>query len=245
MRLDLPMPVVAKIPTWLARARPGNADREVDDGLAAAQPPDGKVAHPAGQEGEVLGLGATTRENWVGRLLGLRNTVRCPPGASGGARYPRQRQLGHPVGAPGLLVERVGTGLAPFVVGQQRARHPLGPARLPVLGAVGDVDDPEQVAPVGGLVHADQQLAEEQVLVGCGPERGFEDVLAEQPSPDLGRVAFGGRHERSISRWRSANARSRTSRGTPARSKPSSSWDHTSSRSQPGQAASRSATLSG
>jgi hypothetical protein len=35
----------------------------------------------SGQELEVLRFGGdTTRENWVGRLLGLRKTVRAAPG---------------------------------------------------------------------------------------------------------------------------------------------------------------------
>jgi hypothetical protein len=49
-----------------------------------------------------------------------------------------------------------------------------------VLVAVGDVDDAEQVAPSRGVVDGDEQLAEEQVVVGRGAERAFEDVLAEQ-----------------------------------------------------------------
>ena len=77
----------------------------------------------------------------------------------------------------------MGAGLAARVVGQQGARHPLGPARLPVLGAVGDVDDAEEVAPAGRLVHADQELAQEEVFVGRGPERALENVAPEQAAP--------------------------------------------------------------
>ncbi len=234
------MPVVAKMPTWLDRALPGMPTVKSTTVSPLRSRADRQVAHAAGQEGEVLRLGATTRENWVGRLLGLRNSVRGPPGADGRGQVAEAAAAGHPVGPPGLLVQRMGARVAPLVVGQQRARHPLGPPRLPVLGAVGDVHHPEQVPPTGRLVHPDQQLAEEEVLVRSGPERPLQHVLAEQPVPVHASVM-----SRSIRRWRSAKARSRTSSGTPARSKPSSSWDQMSSRSQPGQAASRSATLSG
>ena len=77
-------------------------------------------------------------------------------------------------------MQGVGAGLAAHVVGQQRAGDPLGPARLAVLGAVGDVDDAEQVAAPGGVVDGDEQLAEEQVFIGRGAEHALEHVLAEQ-----------------------------------------------------------------
>ena len=156
----------------------GDADLEVDHGLAAAQVADGQVAHAGAQELEVGRLGRHDPGELGGQALRLAER-RCPSGGE----VAEAAAGGHPVGAAGLLVERVGAGLAPGVVGQQRARHPLGPARLAVLGAVGDVDDAEQVAPAGGVVDRHQQLAEEQVLVGRGPEHPFEDVLAEQPAP--------------------------------------------------------------
>ena len=80
-----------------------------------------------------------------------------------------------------------------------------------MLGAVGDVDDAEEVAPAGGVVDRDQQLAEEQVFVGRGAERALEHVLAEQRGL-VARVRSLA-HARSIRSWRSAKARSRTSSG--------------------------------
>src|SRR5207253_9029071 len=104
--------------------------------------------------------------------------------------------------------------------------------------AVGDVDDAEQVSTTGGVVDGDEQLAEKEVFVGRGPEDALEHVASEESAPLLA-------HARSMSAWRSAKARSRTSAGTPARSKRSSSWSHSSWRSHGGQAASWSATDSG
>ena len=134
----------------------------------------------------------------------------------------------------------VQAGLAAAVVGEQGAGHPLGPTGFAVLGAVGDVDDAEEIPPPGGLVDADEELAEEQVLVGRRPEDSFEDVLAEQPAS-----ARTVHQARSINLWRSVKARSRTSTGTPARWNSSSISSHSSWRSHGGQAASWSATDSG
>ncbi len=213
------------------QAPAGDADLEVDGLLAAAQGADGQVAHAGAQEVEVGGLGLDHLGELGGQALGPAEV-----GAVGG-QVAEAAAGRHPVGPPGLVVEAVQAGLAPGVVDQQRARHPLGPPRLPVLGAVGHVDDAEQVAPAGGLVDRHQQLAQEQVLVRRGPEHPFEHVLPEQPP--------GAHQNRSIRSWRSAKARSRTSAGTPARSSSSSSSYQVSWRSQPGQAARRSATVSG
>src|SRR5205823_8468954 len=99
--------------------------------------------------------------------------------------------------------------------------------------------------------------AEEEVFVGRGPEHTLEHVLAEQPptrvccidgAADITGALLCRRslaHARSMRSWRSAKARSRTSGGTPARSKSSSSCIRTSARSHGGQAANRSATVSG
>src|SRR5690349_18128072 len=106
-----------------------------------------------------------------------------------------------------------------------------------MLGSVRDVDDAEEVAPPGGLVDADEQLAQEEVLVGRGAEDGLEDVLAEESTSTA--------HARSISLWRSVKARSRTSSGTPAWWNSSSISSHSSCLSHGGQAASWSATDSG
>src|SRR5207247_1561869 len=121
--------------------------------------------------------------------------------------------------------------------------HPLRPARLAVLGAVGDVDDPKQVAPPGDVVDPHEQLADEQVLVGRGPEERLQHVLPEEPA--AGGVGRRAHQKRSMRSWRSVKARSRTSKGTPSSSKHSSRRIHSSWRSHEGQAASRSATVSG
>ncbi len=155
----------------------------------------------------------------------------------------------------------MGAGLAALVVGQQRSRHPLRPPRFAVLAAVGDVDHPEDVPASGDVIHAHQQLPDEQILVRGGPEQPFQHVPSEQPALDRDRCAPPGlgrgrmaratlasgriRQPRSISRWRSAKARSWTSGGTPARSRPARIWSHASSRTQPEQAARRSTTLRG
>jgi hypothetical protein len=98
----------------------------------------------------------------------------------------------------------VGAALAPGVVGQQGAGHPLGPARLAVLGAVGDVHHPEQVATPGDVVHRHQELAQEEVLVRGGPEDAVEDAATEEAAAGGSRVGEGARrrpsHERSMSR---------------------------------------------
>ena len=177
------MPVVAKMPTWLARLRPGIPTWKSTTVSPLRRWPTGRSPIRLARNAKSSGVGDTTRENWVGRLFGLRNTV------LGGAWRRRRGQvaeapaLGQPVGPLGLLVQRVGPAFAPGVVGEQGAGNPLRPAGLAVLGAVADVDDPEQVAPAGRLVHADEQLAEEQVLVGGGPEESLQHIAPEEPSP--------------------------------------------------------------
>jgi hypothetical protein len=212
----------------------GDAHLHVDHRLAAAQVADAEVAHAGPEEGDVVGLRRHDAGELCREALGLaEGAVAAVVGRRQVAEAPAR---GDPVGAPPRLVQRVQAGLAPGVVGQHRARHPFGPAGLPVLGPIGDVDHPEQVAAAGGVVDAHDELAEEEVLLGRGPEHAFEDVLAEQPAPR------SRRHARSMRSWRSAKARSRTARGTPLASRSSSNWRRTSARSQPGHAARRSAT---
>ncbi len=164
-----------------------DADREVDHRLAAAQPADRKVAHAPGQEGEVL----RRRRHDPGELrrqaLGLPEHRPGPARCRRGGQVPEAPALGQPVGPPGLLVQGMSAGVASGVVGQQGARHPLGPTGLAVLAAVGDVDHPEQVAPAGSLVHPHQQLAEEQVFVRSRPEQRLQHIAAKQPAPSGGR----------------------------------------------------------
>src|SRR5438552_8583849 len=212
-----------------------DADLEVDDRLAAAQMADGQVAHARAQEVEVGGLGSDDARELRGQAL------RLPELGEAWSEVTEAPAGGDAIGAARLLVERVQARLVARVVGEQRARLALGPPGLAVFCAVGDVDDTEQVAPAGVVVDADEDLAEEQVFVGRGPENALEHVLAEQPAPCVRRVP----QALSLKSGRSAKARSRTSRGTPARSKSSSSCMRTSARSQGGQAASRSATVSG
>jgi hypothetical protein len=83
-------------------------------------------------------------------------------------------------------MESVGAAFPPGIVGQQGAGHPLGPSGLAVLGAVAHVHHPEQVTAPRGLVLADQQLAEEEVLFWGGPEQRLEHVAAEEPAPSVG-----------------------------------------------------------
>ena len=65
------MPVVAKMPTWVARLRPGMPTSKSTIGLAAAQAADGQVAHAGAEEGEVGGLGRDDPGELRGQALGL------------------------------------------------------------------------------------------------------------------------------------------------------------------------------
>ena len=63
----------------------GDADAEVDDASRrCAAVPTGRSPMRLARKAKSSGSGATTRENWVGRLLGLRNSVRGPPGCRAG-----------------------------------------------------------------------------------------------------------------------------------------------------------------
>ncbi len=139
-------------------------------------------------------------------------------------------------------MQGVSTALAPGVVRQEGARHAFRPPRFAVLAPVADVDDPEQVAPAGGVVYAHQQFTEEQVLVGGGSEQGLEHVAPKEPASRVRREVVSGGHARSIKEWRSSKARSLTSWGKPARSSSLSSSAQISALAQSGQAARRSAT---
>ena len=167
------MPVVAKTPTWLARLAPGMPTAKSTTVSPLRSWPTGRSPIRSARKAKSSGVGRHHPGELGGQALGLAEHGAGPPGAGRRGQIAEAAALGHPVGAAVLLVQGMGARLAPFVVGQQRPRHPLGPARLAVLGPVGDIDDPEQVAPVGGLVHPDQQLADEEILVGGGPERGL------------------------------------------------------------------------
>ena len=162
-----------------------DADREVHDCLTATEAPDRDVAHSPGQESEVFRGGRHDP-----RELG-RQALRLPEHGPGAARVARGGQVPkapafrQPVGPFRLLMYGVSTRVASCVVCQEGARDSLGPARLPVLGPVTDVYDPEQVAPSGGLVYAHQQLSEEQVLLRRRPEQGLEHIAPEQPPPGM------------------------------------------------------------
>ena len=224
IRLDLPIPVVAKMPTWVARLAPGMPTVRSTTVSPLRSLPTGRspIRWPGRRNPPASGP-PPPRTGWAGSwVCGTPIAARpaCRPGPD-----TRDSGSGHPVGAPGLLVEGMGAGLAPLVVGQQRPRHPFRPARFPVLAAIGHVHHPEDVPAAGRLVHADQQLADEQVLVRGGPEHPFQHVPAEQPASEAGASVTWpvvarrrSTQYRSIRRWRSAKARSCTSGGTPARS---------------------------
>ena len=170
-------------------------------------------------------VGATTAENCRGGswACGTPSPGRWPPPPRG--PVPEAPTVGDPVGPPLLLVEGVDAGFAALVVCQEGASHPLGPAGFAALAAVGDVDHPEHVAAPGGLVHTDQQLADEQVLVRCGPEHSFQHVPAKQPTlgPGCGSTSAMIRFAPSGSFHQPVPVRERrswTSSGTPARSNP-------------------------
>ena len=161
----------------------GNAHRQVDHRLPAAQLPDRQVAHALGQEGKIGGRRRHHRRKLAGQALGLAKDRPGPVRARfGRSEIPETAAFGHAVGAPLLLVQGMDAGFAALVVRQQGPGDPLGPPRLSVFTAVGHVDDAEDVAAAGGLVHADQELADEEVLVRRRPERRFEHVSAEQPA---------------------------------------------------------------
>ena len=74
IRLDLPMPVVAKMPTWVARLSPGMPTSKSTTVSPLRRLPTGRSPMRVRRKAKSAGSGATTRENWVGRLLGLRNS---------------------------------------------------------------------------------------------------------------------------------------------------------------------------
>ena len=173
----------------LGQARAVDADGHVDDGLAGAQDTDVQVAHPALEEREIRRLGAEHTAELRRQAFGLAELLAVWREVAEAAT------LGDAVRPPLLLVERMGAGVTARIVGQHGSGDTLGPARLAVLAAIGDVDDAEQVTPPRRLVDADEQLAEEQVVVGGGTERRFEDVLAVQAT-----AGVGGHDARSMSR---------------------------------------------
>ena len=236
------MPVVAKMPTWVAasgrgcRPRSRRRSRRCAGGRRRGRPcasrrnskSAGSGRHDVGELGgqdfglaELLGAG---RRREVAEAAARRRRGRCAA----------------------LVVQRMGAALAAGVVGQQRAGDALGPARLAVLGAVGDVDDAEQVAAARSARRRDEQLAEEQVLVGGGPEHAVEHVVAEDASlvvrhgrgPPWSAQAFRVR-------WKSRITRSTSSSDRPSRRKASRRSRRRSARSGPGSETTRWTAASG
>ncbi len=148
-RLDLPMPVVAKMPTWLARLFPGMPTEKSTTVSPLRNRPMGRSPMRPAKKAKSSGVGDTTRENCVGRLFGFLKHRPGPSRRRRGGQVPEAPALRQPVGPPGLLVQGMGTGIASGVVCQQGARYSLGPTGLAVLAAVTYVDHSEQVAPAG------------------------------------------------------------------------------------------------
>ena len=125
-------------------------DLELHDRLAAAQVADRRSPIRSARNPKSSGVGGHHRRELGGQALGLAKHRSPPPRARFGRRQVAEAAaLGDAVSPAVLLVERVSSGLAPSVVGEQGPGHPLGPARLAVLGAVSDVHHPEQVSPIG------------------------------------------------------------------------------------------------
>jgi len=74
MRLDLPMPVVAKTPTWVASDPPGMPTSKSTTVSPLRRWPTGRSPMRVRRKAKSAGSGETTRENWVGSDLGLRNS---------------------------------------------------------------------------------------------------------------------------------------------------------------------------
>ncbi len=95
-------------------------------------------------------VGCHDRRELGGQAFGLAEHRPYAAGSGlGRGQVTEAAALGDPVGPALLLVQWMEPRLASVVVGQKGPGHPFGPARLPVLGPVGDVDHPEQVAPIG------------------------------------------------------------------------------------------------
>ena len=90
MRFDLPMPVVAKMPTCMARLRPGMPTSKSTTVSPERRCPIGRSPIFVRRNSKSAASGASTLENWVGSDFGLRNS--CCRYSSGGVRYPRHRQ---------------------------------------------------------------------------------------------------------------------------------------------------------
>lgn len=74
MRFDFPMPVVAKMPTWVARLSPGIPTSKSTTVSPERSIPIGRSPMREARNAKSSGSGATTRLNWVGRDFGLRNS---------------------------------------------------------------------------------------------------------------------------------------------------------------------------
>src|SRR4029450_7814281 len=147
MRLLLPMPVVANTPTWLGRGPPRipTGRSMVSSPERSGPPPPPPLPSPRTPGSAGGGGGAL----W-GHALGLVEAL--------GVDVAEGDDLGHLVEP--LLEVAQGGGLPDLVHGHQPAGGALGPAGVRGLRPVGDVGDPEQVAPAPLGVVAGQQLAE-------------------------------------------------------------------------------------
>ena len=214
-----------------------DADRQVDGVLARAQPPHLDVAHPLAQEGQVGVGGGGHGGELGGQALGLVEAL--------GVDVAKGDDLGHLVQP--LLEVAQGGGLADGVHGHQPAGGALGPAGVRGLRAVGDVGDPEQVAPAPLRVVPGQQLAQEQVLAVEGPEAHVEHGPSEDASLVVGhgRDVPRGRAQAFRVRWKSRITRSTSSSDSPSRRNASRRSRRRSARSGPGSDTTRWTAASG
>ena len=74
MRLDLPMPVVAKTPTCIASESPGMPTSKSTTVSPLRRRPTGRSPMRVRRKAKSAGSGEMTRENCVGSDLGLRNS---------------------------------------------------------------------------------------------------------------------------------------------------------------------------
>ena len=186
IKLDLPIPVVAKMPTWVARLAPGIPTLKSTTVSPLLSQPTGRSPMRSARKAKSSDVGATTAENWLGRLFGLRNTDRSPPVRLGRRQVAEAAALRDPIGPALLLVQGVHPGFTPFVIGEKSPGHPLGPTWLAVLGPIGHVDHPEQVAPIRGGVDGHEELADEQILIWGGPKGAFQHVASVEAASGRG-----------------------------------------------------------
>ena len=79
MRFDLPMPVVAKTPTWLASVSPLTPTGKSTSVSPERSRPTSRSPIRSRRKSKTASVGALTRVNWAGRDLGFMNS---PPGVT-------------------------------------------------------------------------------------------------------------------------------------------------------------------